>query len=387
MWRGNERLAKPGFGISVEAMSTKRLCLIVLALLLAGYGYAQSKKLGVMYIGVWPGEILVIDEASGQIREKIPLKNGAADWIVLSPDKKKFYATTGLMEDLETVDIKSRRVEDAFTLSQGNRKVRLLRNFAVHPDGARAFAYIRVAVKGVDRYTLEKPQLATIDLRQKKITKTLDLPKEYAVFPSGMPGLLLRVSPDGKLLYFFLFRYFRDILIIDIDQFKIVGRVEIARPIYPGMGALSLGQLFQPNEDLAPLTFTFSTTDPTTNQPIMGIARFKLQDSDLDFFETNPYVPLSGFTVSPDNKRAYGVQTGPGISEFYVYDLESRRLLKKQEYQGYPRAALKVSSDGKTIYVYGAGDTIDYFDAETLAFQKTIALPGDSRGELFVLPQ
>src|SRR5262249_54730566 len=149
----------------------------------------------------------------------------------------------------------------------------------------------------IDRFTIEKPQLALIDLKEKKITKTIEMPKEY----SG--NGLLRVSPDGKFLYFF----FRDVVIIDIDQFKIVDKIAMLRPIYPGLGVLRLGRSFESYDEPNALTFLYSSTDPSTNQGMMGIAHFNLDNRDLEFFETNPGVPLSGFAVAPDHKRAYGV--------------------------------------------------------------------------------
>lgn len=349
-----------------------RLCVLII-LVGPALGFSQ----GTFYSGVWPGEILIMDEATGEIRGKIPLKNGVAFGMTPSPDRKKFYAITSLMEGIEVIDVESRQVVEAFKLSEGNRKVRLMRSTAVHPDGHRLFAPIRAAVKEMDRFTIEKPQLVTIDLREKKITKTLELPKEY----SGNP--LMRVSPDGKFLYFF----FRDILVIDVEEFKIVDKIELDRPLIPGTGILRLGRSYEAHDEPGMLTFLFTSADPTTNRNIMGIARFNLADRTLDFFETNPGIRFTGFAVAPDRKRAYGVRSDAGLNEIYVYDLDSKRLIRKHEYVGRTRTALNVSSDGKKIYLHGAGNTIDYMDAETLTHLKSIELHGDFTTDLFVFPR
>jgi len=47
---------------------------------------------------------------------------------------------------------------------------------------------------------------------------------------------------------------------------------------------------------------------------------------------------------------------------------------------------LKVSSNGKVLYIYVAGNTIDLYDAETYQYLRTITLDGDQTSELFVLP-
>jgi len=113
-----------------------------------------------------------------------------------------------------------------------------------------------------------------------------------------------------------------------------------------------------------------------------------LVNRSFDYFETNPEVALSGFAVSPDGKRAYGVRADARFNEFYVYDLEGKRLIKRLEYPGRSRTTLSISSDGKNLYLAGAGNTIDYVDTETLTpVGKHIDLPGDVTSSLFVFPR
>jgi hypothetical protein len=49
--------------------------------------------------------------------------------------------------------------------------------------------------------------------------------------------------------------------------------------------------------------------------------------------------------------------------------------------------SLRTSSNGKVLYVYNAGETIDLYDAATYKYMKTIFLPGDFTTELFVFPK
>jgi hypothetical protein len=48
--------------------------------------------------------------------------------------------------------------------------------------------------------------------------------------------------------------------------------------------------------------------------------------------------------------------------------------------------ALKTSSNGKILYIYQAGNTIDLYDAETYQYLRTITLDGDMTTDLYVFP-
>jgi DNA-binding beta-propeller fold protein YncE len=348
---------------------------LLLVVVLASAAAAQ----GLMYAGVWPGDVLIMDEATGSIKDRIHLKHGPALSLTRSQDRKKFYAVTGFMQTIEIVDLDSNQVVDEVTFSEGNRKTIFTRSLAVHPDGLTLFAPVRTTTKEIDRYNIEKPQLAKINIRDKKIEKTLELPPEYG--QAGQVGLM-RVSPDGKFLYVFS----RDVLVIDAAEFKLVDKILLDRPMNPGLGLFRFGSSFESHDEPNALTFVYNSTDPATNRAMMGIARFNLVDRSLDFYETGPAVGGS-FAVSPDHKRAYIVRNQVGQDEFYVFDLDAKRLLKRQEYGGRPRTAIKVSSDGKKVYLHQAGNTIDYFSADTLQFEKRVELPGDFTTDLFVFPR
>ena len=56
------------------------------------------------------------------------------------------------------------------------------------------------------------------------------------------------------------------------------------------------------------------------------------------------------------------------------------------EFKGRPRMGLKTSSNGKVLYIYGAGNTIDLYDASTFKYLRTITLDTDTTTGLYVLP-
>jgi hypothetical protein len=55
------------------------------------------------------------------------------------------------------------------------------------------------------------------------------------------------------------------------------------------------------------------------------------------------------------------------------------------EFQGRPRMGLKASSNGKVLYLYNAGNTIDLYEAATFKYMRTITLDMDTTSGLYVL--
>ena len=88
----------------------------------------------------------------------------------------------------------------------------------------------------------------------------------------------------------------------------------------------------------------------------------------------------------PDRKTAYGIASEIGKYEFWKFDLVSKRVVERHEFAGRPRMSLRTSSNGKVLYVFNAGETIDLYDATTFKYMKTIHLPGDHTTDLFIFP-
>src|SRR5437879_13085783 len=65
-----------------------RVCGLVLFAISSGYAQA------LLYIGAWPKQILVIDEAQQKVVDHIQLETGTPRHIEISYDRKKLFATT-----------------------------------------------------------------------------------------------------------------------------------------------------------------------------------------------------------------------------------------------------------------------------------------------------
>jgi hypothetical protein len=126
---------------------------------------------------------------------------------------------------------------------------------------------------------------------------------------------------------------------------------------------------------------------------MFGIARVDLGRRNFDFTPVGPAtMGMMDLRVTPDRKVGYTVaftDSNPGNRrcEFWVFDMTTRKLTKKLEFPGRTRFDFSISSTGKQLYIFGAGPTIEIYDADTLQFQKTINLEADTTTGLIVMPK
>ncbi len=330
---------------------------------------------GTLYIGGWPNKVYVIDEATEKVTGTIEVTTGTPGRMLMSKDRKRFYVVNTLAEEVEILDIASRKSTDHFILSDGRKKVRI-RSFIPDPLDRFVIMLTKTAEKKVDRFEISPPALVVYDLKDHKISRTIPWPNnEEREFVNIM------MSPDGKLLYFFA----DDVLIYNTTEFKQIDKWEMSRPADEGMGRFDFGPRDVTYEEPGFYSGIFIQQDPVQNRRIMGIARVNLAAKSVDFWPLGPALPV-GFSLAPDRKRAYGLLSEIGHYEFWTFDLEHHKLGAKTEFDGRPRMALRTSSNGKILYIYQAGNTIDLYEASTYKYLRTLTLDADTTTELFVVP-
>jgi hypothetical protein len=332
---------------------------------------------GTLIVGTYPDKFWIIDEATEKAVGTIPFKSGIPRRTTLSRDRKRFYTIEAGMEKIEIVDIASRSTVDTFTLSEGAKKVRIR---SIEPDPLHRFVMLLTAsaTKLVDRFEIGAPTLVQYDLKEHKVARTIP-------WPNGeeRQNVQIQFAPDGKLMYLFSDQ---DVLIYDTEKFAQVDKWELSKPIEEGFGRLEFGQSDILNDEPGFYTAIFNVSDPVQHRRIMGIGRVNLAAKTVDFFTMGPSSPVS-FSLAPGRKVGYGLFQDIGRFEFWKFDLQGRKLAGRTEFKGRPRMSLKTSSNGKVLYIYNAGETIDLWDAETYQYLRTISLEGDMTAELFVFPQ
>jgi hypothetical protein len=331
---------------------------------------------GTLYVGGWPNKIFVIDEATEKVTGTIDVTTGDPTRMIMSKDRKRFYLLNSLGEEVEIIDIAQRKSIDHFTLSEGRKKTRI-RSLTPDPLDRFVIMLVKTAEKKIDRFEVSPPSLVVYDLKAHAISRTIPWPNN-----EEREGVNLMMSPDGKLLYFFA----DDVLIYDTTEFKQVDKWELSRPLEEGLGRFDFGSRDTTYEEPGFYSGIFLMQDPVQNRRIMGVARVNLGAKNVDFWPIGPARPIS-FSLAPDRKRAYGLLQEIGHYEFWALDLEHRKLGAKTEFPGRPRMALRTSSNGKVLYIYQAGNTIDLYEASTYKYLRTITLDADTTTELFVVPE
>ncbi len=349
------------------------------ALLFAACGaFASLASAGTLYLPAYPASVLVFDEDKAAIVDRIPLTTGTPMGIRLSPDHKTIYVTTIDHNGIEAIDVATRKVTHHLVLNTSTKQYRF---WSGTPDPQGKFFY--TVTKEIDKfpehYEVGKPKYTVVDLEQGKIVKTVDIPKEEEAANQGDFGSgAIEVSPDGKYLY----QFGDKITILQASDFKVIDHIDLSRPEAPGMENVHIGGDLDLINEPGEHTSLFVTSDPVVHNHVFGLARFDLSTKRIDFEPIGPApAGMVGFEVTPDKKWGYSVVASGMYEnkrcEFWAFDLTNGRIARKAEVPCRTRFTLGISSDGKKLYIYGAGFDIEVYDAATLKYEKTWDLGTD----------
>jgi hypothetical protein len=358
-------------------------CSFVVLVSLCGAAYG-----GTIFLPGYPDKILAIDESTHKIIDKIPCEIGIPTSISQSYDRKKIYVTSNDKNGIEIIDIASRRVLDHFVLNAGNQQRRIY-GIAPDPDDKVLYTIVRDVTKQTDRYEIGKYQYAVIDFAQKKIVRTAEIPADGQEGNNPYPGINpFHVSPDGKYIY-----QFRDkITILDTSNFQVVDKIDLAKPDDPDLSNVGIGAAFGTLFERGAFISLFNAEDSIVHRRQFGIARFDLNSREFQFTEIGPApAGMTGLQVAPDRKTGYSVvsngEHGNRRCEFWAFDLTKNQRTMTAEFPCRPRFSFGISSDGKHLYLYGAGFEIESWNAATLKHEQTIDLENDvTMGGIIVVP-
>ena len=190
--------------------------------------------------------------------------------------------------------------------------------------------------------------------------------------------LAFEVSPDGKYLY----QFGPKITILQTSDFKVVDQLDLSQPDFHGMENVHLGGDLDLISQPGVHTSIFNSSDPIVHNRVFGLARLDLATRQVTY---NPIGPapngMAGLQVTPDKKLAYTIVANGAFGnkrcEFWGFDLTTDRLTQKAEVPCRSRFSFGMSSDGKKLYIYGAGFEIEVYDTATLKLEKTWDLQTD----------
>ena len=334
-----------------------------------------SGQTATWYIATYTNDLLVWDEASEEVVDRITMSHFIPTGVQVSQDKSRLYVHEASGEHVEVVDLGTREPIQDITLSHDSVTVRI-EGMAAHPSNDRLAMMVKRYTKLVDRYKVEGPFIVEYDLATEQVTDTIPWPDGEA----RDRGVNFRYSPDGEALYFFV----EDIIAVDADSYEEIDRWEISQPLEPGLGRSSFGVVPGTYDAEGVVTGLYRMRDPIQNRSLMGIARVSLEDHEVDFYTLGPSEPVGSFTLTPDRTKAYALYGEIGHYEFWEFDLEGRRVARKQPFAGRPRMSLQVSADGERLFIFRAGNTIDVYDAGTFELMRTVTFDEDMIGVAIV---
>ena len=337
-----------------------------------------SAQTATWYISTYTDQMLVWDEASEQVIDRITMNRIIPNDVTLNEAKTRLYVEDASWEYVQIVDIARREVIDEFTLSEGDSKFRIS-GFAPHPDDRRAIVFGNRTTKLEDRYAVDGPFILAYDMVAKRVTDTIPWPDGEERDNVGF-----RYSPDGETLYF----YTNDIIAVDAETYEEVDRWEISQPLEPGLGRPSFSPESQTYDEAGVATSLFRVRDPVHNRTLLGIAKVRLSEQEVDFCTVGTSEPLRGFALAPDRRKAYALYQTIGEYEFWEFDLVEETLSRRVPFAGRPRMGLDVSADGTKLYVHVAGNTIDVYDAATFSLLRTVEFDEDmTLGNVAIIPE
>jgi hypothetical protein len=341
------------------------------------------------YMGTLDKKLLIMNEDTDNIIGEIPLA-GVPRTIVTSADQKQFYILNTDMA-IEIVDISTRKVAGSINLMDMGGKVRVVagsRNWmngagsqarfsgiVVDPNGRYLYSTMRVVRKDLSEYHLDPPQFAVIDLTTKSVVKRMDFPKEYDTGFGFQASF--KVSPDGKYLWVFD----DDITILDLATFKVVDKIALSKPPYPGASPYRLSPTDMPYDGTNKVTSIFVSVDPVVHKGTLGVATMDMTTRKVDYKPIGVQLPMIGFLIAPGGKVGYSVMyAGAGANrttEWWAWDLVNHKVTKKEPLESRSTFSFGMSGDGSKLYLYGSGPSVEVFNAATLKSEKFIDLKKD----------
>ena len=347
------------------------------ALFIGALSPPATAQTATWYISTYTDEMLVWDEASEEIIDRITMNRIIPNRVQLNETKTRLYVGDASGEHIQVVDLAAREVIDEHALSEGDVTFRI-DGFAPHPSEDKAIVFGRRHTKLSDRYVVDGPFILEYDMSAKVVTDTIPWPDGEERDRVGF-----RYSPDGETLYF----YTNDIIAVDSETYEEVDRWEISQPLEPGLGRPSFSTDSQTYDEAGVATNLMRMRDPVHNRTLMGIAKVRLSDKEVDFYTVGPSEPVNAFAMAPSGDKAYALYTTIEAYEFWEFDLVEEVVTRRVPFAGRPRMGLDVSADGTKLYVHVAGNTIDVYDAETFSLLRTVEFEEDmTLGNIAIIP-
>ncbi|HEX8012027.1 MAG TPA: hypothetical protein VF814_13995 [Casimicrobiaceae bacterium] len=328
-------------------MRGKRFLLWILVAL-AGLSQAARAEAGDRFYYLGYEIIQVIDGDTDAIVADIPIK-GAVREVGLSADRQFMYVATN-RHLVHKLDLALNRVVATVDLSSGGWD-RFMFGFVLDPDGRTAYGALLSRTKGKGEVVVGKPVVAQFDLATGKILRSVEVPW----------GVAHLVSVKGGSM---LYAFGQDLYKIDTAG-RELSIVETVPMFDKGMNLLPFWDYALENNGVASM--------PYYTEKYMGLLLVDQKSGGIEdiVVKGEPAMAYS-VVLSPDRKKAYAV-----MDDLTVIDLAKKKHVASVPIKEGTSYGVNVSSDGRKIYVGGAGSTLTIYDAQTLKPLKVLQMASD----------
>jgi len=316
---------------------------------------APSAEKDWLFVGVQLDKVAVIDCSRDVVETEIRLRHKVPMDMIASPDKSRLFVVTNQKESIEVIDIAERRVSDSIDLSQGGRQVKVF-GLVAHPDGKTLYLHVKTAIKALDEYAVEPPQIVALDVSKKQVRKLTEVPE-------GISRLAL--SKDGEQL----FGLGREVLTMDVASGKIVERMPLYTKLPDGSTLTDIFHIYGFEDQSGVYSVPYYAE--AGYQAYFGLLTVDTVSKRIGLTRIGDLIPLFSTIIAPDRRYAYGV-----LHELVKIDLEQKRVVKTVSHDRI-HYALNIGSNGQKLYLAGAGPEVDVFDAASLQLITSIPLSGD----------
>lgn len=361
-------------GSTMTRLMTGALAAAALVLA-AGATPAEAKPY--LVTAMRPGMLVLVDVEARKVAKTIPLPNtspgnGPAS-IVTSKDGRIAYVLHNRWESVSGIDLDSGKEVFRANLSSGDLRGKSTMGIDVSPDGRELAVFVAPVKILKNEYQVQDTHIAFYDT-----SAGLDA-QPVRKIPAPRRTTLVAWAPDGKRLYAMSW----DILSLDPKDGKVLKTHKVRNWGRRGIGepdSLTMWPHWEQAGVYAFPYFVARTDRPPTAPDSMkaGIYLLDLAADKTTYKEfENASVVLFSSVMNPVRRdEVYSVYT-----QLTKTDMKRGKLMKRIDLDQ-TFYNINVSSDGKELYIGGAGGSIQVFDTATLDRLAVIPMPGD--GDLSV---
>ncbi len=334
---------------------------------------------------MWPDFIAKFDPVTDTVVAKVQTRHGIGYDIDVTHDRKSIVIVTDKQACIEVIDIASAKVVDEYSFKQEGFIVRV-QGFEEVPGGKQWYVRLDKIKEYKDHYDTKETEWVLYDLPTRKISG-----KPMKELPEAIRRGA-RISPDGTRWHV----RGKDLVIIDPGTMQEEGKVELSRPLYGGMGPISLsGDDLYDGKKPGFMKTLYTMRDPVaSNRTLAGVVEIDLVNKkivDLKEWGWSPrFGGFGGPIMTRDRTRVVTQQFGRGFGggggdeardpevTLATYDLTTGAKLIEGTTK-LPRSAVHLAAiapDGSKTYFTGRGHEFIVLDAKH-QYLKTVELQGE----------